>query len=212
MSTKGRDTSFGLSDFFSGEISAVKGRLTWICHGATRSNRDGAFPADEPLEDRAAEQTLKLAESLSRCDRAWISPTLRTRQTADGLGLQGEIEPMLAECDYGRWAGRGLVDLQALAPQDLLAWMSDADAVPHGGESRSRLAARVGDWMKEHLEDAGHAIVITHASVIRMAILHVLGAPPEAFWKIDVGPLSLTEMSSDGRRWTLRMIGAHRLG
>ncbi|KGM30735.1 histidine phosphatase, partial [Inquilinus limosus MP06] len=28
-------------------------RLTLICHGATAATRSGAFPADEPLEDRA---------------------------------------------------------------------------------------------------------------------------------------------------------------
>lgn len=188
----------------------MKGRLTWICHGATQSNRDGAFPADESLEERAVEQTRGLIGKLARHDRAWVSPALRTRQTADILGLAGKSEPMLAECDYGRWAGRGLVELQASAPQDLLAWMNDADAVPHGGESRSQLAMRVADWMREHREDAGHTVVITHASVIRMAMLHVLGSPADAFWKIDVEPLSITEMSSDGRRWTLRLVGNHR--
>ncbi|TCR82256.1 broad specificity phosphatase PhoE [Rhizobium sp. BK376] len=205
MSTKRRDTSFELSDLFSGEISAVKGRLTWICHGATQSNRDGAFPTDEPLEERAVEQSKRLVPGLSRPYRVWISPMLRARQTAELLALQGEIEPALGECDYGRWAGKGLADIHASEPDGLSVWMTNADAAPHDGESLSHLRDRVGAWMERHLGDGGHTVVVTHASVIRAAIIHVLRAPPEAFWKIDVEPLSLTEVSSDGRRWTLRL-------
>jgi len=36
----------------------------------------------------------------------------------------------------------------------------------------------------------------------------VLGAGAPAFWRIDVEPLSLTELSSDGRRWNLRQRSA----
>jgi broad specificity phosphatase PhoE len=189
---------------------SVKGQLTWICHGATQSNRDGAFPADEPLEARSVEQAKKLARSLPRADRVWISATLRTRQTAELLALHSEVEPALGECNYGRWAGRGLTDIHACEPEGLSAWMTDPDAAPHGGESLSQLRDRIGAWMERHLGDGGHAIAVTHASVIRAAIIHVLQAPAEAFWKVDVEPLSLMEMSSDGRRWTLRLPGRGR--
>ncbi len=51
----------------------------------------------------------------------------------------------------------------------------------------------------------GHTIAVTHASVIRAAIVHVLGAPLSACRRIDIEPLGVTEFSSDGRRWMLRV-------
>ncbi len=51
------------------------------------------------------------------------------------------------------------------------------------------------------MAERGHTIAITHASVIRTAIAHVLGAPLAASWKIDIEPLSITDFRSDGRRW-----------
>jgi broad specificity phosphatase PhoE len=190
---------------FSGEISTVKARLTWICHGATQSNRTGAFPADEPLEDRAVEQILKLAGGEIRADRVVVSPLLRARQTSELLGLEGETDPSLIECDYGAWAGRELMDVHASDPKAVTTWMSDPAAAPHGGESLSELIERVDGWLARQLGEGGHTIAVTHASVIRAAIVGALQAPPAAFWKIDVEPLSFTEMSSDGRRWTLRL-------
>jgi broad specificity phosphatase PhoE len=182
----------------------MKGQLTLICHGATASNRTATFPADEPLEEQAVRKTEMLAGQLRRYERTWIAPALRTRQTADILSLTGPEEASLGECDYGRWAGRRLADIQSEEPEGLEAWMTDVSSAPHEGESLSRLFGRAADWMDRRLSDGGHAVAITHASIIRAAILHVLQAPPQAFWKIDIEPLSLTEFGSDGRRWTLR--------
>ncbi|MGV1761546.1 histidine phosphatase family protein [Rhizobium sp. A22-96] len=180
----------------------MKARLSWICHGPTEANRKGCFPDDEPLEDKAAQRT-GLAK-LGTIDRMWTSPALRARQTAAILGSDAILDAALRECDYGDWSGKSLAELHASDPQSLELWMTDLDAAPHGGESLSSVMLRIGEWMGHHLHDAGHTVVVTHASVIRAAVLHVLQAPPTAFWTIDVEPFGLVEMTSDGRRWQLR--------
>ncbi|MBB5156135.1 hypothetical protein [Saccharopolyspora phatthalungensis] len=48
------------------------------------------------------------------------------------------------------------------------------------------------------------------ASVIRAAVVHALQAPPAAFWRLDVAPLSHTMMSGNAGRWTLSETG-HQL-
>ena len=53
----------------------------------------------------------------------------------------------------------------------------------------------------------GIGVAVTHAAVIRAAILAVMGASAACFARIDVTPLSLTDLRSDGRRWTLRATG-----
>jgi broad specificity phosphatase PhoE len=39
--------------------------------------------------------------------------------------------------------------------------------------------------------------------VVRAAVVHALGAPLHAFWRIDAAPLSLTELHAADGRWTV---------
>ncbi|MGM4983180.1 MULTISPECIES: histidine phosphatase family protein [Rhizobium] len=182
----------------------MKARLSWICHGPTEANRKGCFPDDEPLEAKAAQRAKLPVARLATIDRVWTAPALRARQTAAILGPDAILETALRECDYGEWCGKSLAELHESDPESLALWMTDLDAAPHGGESLSSVVLRIGEWMGHHLHDAGHTVAVTHASVIRAAVLHVLQAPLAAFWTIDVEPFGMVEMTSDGRRWQLR--------
>jgi broad specificity phosphatase PhoE len=57
--------------------------------------------------------------------------------------------------------------------------------------------------MDSLLAGQGFILAITHATVIRAAIAHTLGAGPEAFRHIDVAPLTRVKLSGGGGRWTL---------
>ena len=186
----------------------MPGRLTLICHGTTAATRASAFPLDEPLENGVAEQVRVLSPTLRRWDRAVTSPALGARQTADALSLDASVHPALRDCDYGHWGGRRLADIQAAHPTEVAAWLSDLGAAPHGGESLLALMRRVSDWVADRLHDDGHTIAVTHGAVIRAAVIGVLAAPPEAFWRIDAEPLSRVDLRSDSRRWVLRVPGS----
>jgi len=179
-------------------------RLTLICHGATAATRAGAFPADEPLEERASARAAALRPMIRRGGRAWTSPALRARQTAAALGLDAAEEPALRDADPGRWAGRRLEEVQAEEPDAVIAWLADPEAAPHGGETLSALLGRAGAWLDARAGDGGPGIAVTHAAVIRAAILHALAAPASSFWRLDIAPLSVVELSHDGRRWAWR--------
>ena len=182
-------------------------RLTMICNGATAATRQGAFPGDEPLEPRSLTLARAMRGTLRRADQVWTAPALRARQTAEALAFEASIEPLLADQDHGSWAGKSFEEVQAEQPEGITAWLTDPNAAPHGGESLADVAERVSALMDRLIAERGHTIALTHASVIRTAILHVLGAPLAACWKIDVEPLSITDFRSDGRRWVLRACG-----
>ncbi|TPI19745.1 histidine phosphatase family protein [Mesorhizobium sp. B4-1-1] len=182
-------------------------RLTMIANGATRSMRKRRFPSDEGLEPQAIDRAAALAVSLRRADRVWTSPALAARQTAEALGLEATVEPLLGEQDFGRWAGKGFEEVQAEDPEGMAAWFADADAAPHGGESLAAVARRGAALMERLASESGHTIGLTHALPIRAAMVHVLGAPLSSVWKIDIEPLSLTEFRGDGRRWVLHASG-----
>jgi broad specificity phosphatase PhoE len=182
-------------------------RFTWICHASTAAMRRGIFPQDEPIDGKEAAKAAALAGSIGTPDRAWRSPMLRAGQTADALGLSGTAEPALRECDYGRWAGHGLNEIHAQEPAALQAWLRDPSAAPHGGEALIALMRRVGGWIDAHRGDAGRTVIVTHASVIRAAVVHVIGAPEESFSRIDVAPLSQTIFSAHDGQWRLVSMG-----
>ncbi|MBX5164109.1 MULTISPECIES: histidine phosphatase family protein [unclassified Rhizobium] len=178
-------------------------RLIWICHGATAASRKALFPLDEPLDNKAAEEAARMT-TLPRADRIVTSPALRARQTAEALGLDARIDQALRDCDHRRWAGRSIAAIEAEEPENLMAWMCDPEAAPHGGESLVDLRTRVGGWMDNESALGGHVIAVSHAAVIRAAIAYVLQAPLSSFWLVDVEPLGIVRMTSNGRRWSLR--------
>ncbi|MHA6646102.1 histidine phosphatase family protein [Mesorhizobium sp. A556] len=178
-----------------------------ICSGATAATRHAAFPLDEPLEAGAVAMANTLGPQLRRADRVWTGPALRARQTAQALGLQAVERPELADQDMGSWSGKTLAAISGQQPENIAAWLAVPAAAPHGGEAIAELSARIAALMDALLGERGHTIAVTHPAVVRVAVLHVLGAPLESFWRIDCEPLSVAEFRTDGRRWALRASG-----
>ncbi|HEV2819572.1 MAG TPA: histidine phosphatase family protein [Solirubrobacteraceae bacterium] len=183
-------------------------RLLLIRHAPTQATHAAAFPLDEPLDEAAREQAARLPARLPRRVEALCSPALRCHQTARAAGLEATEDPGLAECDFGAWAGRTLADVHEREPDAVRAWMTDPQARPHGGESLTAFAHRVAGWLDAHADGDGRTVAITHGGVVRAAVLHALGAPLEAFWRIDAAPLAITELHAHGGRWTVTRVNS----
>jgi broad specificity phosphatase PhoE len=182
-------------------------RLMLICHGSTDAVRAAAFPKDEPLDQYGNIAAAKLAGSLPAVDRCWTGPELRARQTADALGLTANVQPMLRESDYGRWAGKTFDEIVAEEPDAAASWLRDPAAAPHGGESLLELMRRVAAWLADERAYDQKSIAVTHPTIVRAAIVQVMEAPARAFWRIDVRPMSVTRLSGQGGRWNLSAAG-----
>jgi broad specificity phosphatase PhoE len=182
-------------------------RLRLLCHAPTAAIRTSAFPDDEPLDAQARGKLSSLSFRVGPADLCSTSPALRARQTTQGLGIAADIEPLLRECDYGRWVGRPFDEVQREEPNAVDEWLRDPAAAPHGGESFVSLIARVAHWLDLKRAEPQRIVAITHAAVIRAAIVHALGAPPLSFWRIDIAPLSLVRLNGANGRWTLASLG-----
>lgn len=178
-------------------------RLLLVRHASTAAVRASAFPGDEPLEERGRVLAARLGAGLPQGGEVLSSPALRCCETACAAGVTAQIEPALMECDFGSWSGRTLADLVEADPAAVSAWMTDPHARPHGGESLAAFAARVAGWLDDQARRDGEAVAITHAGVVKAAVVHALGAPLAAFWCIDVAPLAITELHAHDGRWTL---------
>jgi len=175
-----------------------------IRHGPTQAVREAAFGDDEGLETTAHARARELGPSLpSRCV-AVCGPERACRETADALGLDATVAPALAACDVGKWTGRRLDDVAASDPAGLATWMSDPNAAPHGGESLAVFSDRIIDWLETAtITGDGFFVAVVDAGAVKASVVHALGAPANGFWRVDVSPLTVTELHGHQGRWTL---------
>jgi broad specificity phosphatase PhoE len=183
-------------------------RVLLIRHGATSAVRAAAFADGESLEPAACDRARELARSLPSAVSAVTGPEPACRQTAEYLGLHDDVAPELAACDVRRWRGLTLDELQAEDPAGVMAWLRDPEAAPHGGESLADLTRRVAAWMDAAVNGDGSVVAVVDAGVVKAAVCVAVGAPLSAFWRVDIAPLTVTELGANGGRWTVRRLNA----
>jgi broad specificity phosphatase PhoE len=198
------------------EVTALKqpdlpGRITFISHGPTAAVRKAAFPLDEPIALRELEKLRSIGWIPPRVHQVYAGPEQRTRQTAKALGFDPILSVELKDLDYCSWRGKSLDEVQSTDPQGVVRWLTDVGAAPHSGESVASLLARIERWLTGQ-NGSGHTLAFTHPAVIRAAILLTLQAPAQSFWRIDIPPVSITDLRWNGRLWSLRSSGCPLLG
>jgi hypothetical protein len=170
-------------------------RLLLISHAATAAMRSGRFPSDDAPDERVAEAT-----------QAW-RPRIEAMQAAAafrappcGGGLPACLtstppsRPHWQKIDFGRWTGQGLADLAAAEPDSRQRGSAICRRRRMAANPLGALAARACGAAGCTVRDtSGTVIALTHASVIRAAILHALGAPLSAHACIEWPPPSLVE-------------------
>ena len=152
------------------------------------------MPLDEPAERDLPDVT----GWQGRGGAVLVSPALRCRVPG------AVVEPRLGPWDLGRWAGLPLLEIP-----DLAAWRTDPVYDGHGGESALALAARVADLLDDWHDREGRIVAVTHAAVIRLAVLQALGAPVQAAWQLDISPGSLTELHATPDGWRVARVNDH---
>jgi broad specificity phosphatase PhoE len=181
----------------------VAERLLLVRSAATAATRRAAFAADEPLDAGGERAAARLDPGLGSVEVVLTGPALRARQTAKAAGFDARVEQDLEALRAGSWSGLDLAEVGAREPLALRAWLEDPAARPPGGESRTELSARVARFLERAGELPGTVVAITHASVVRAAVVLALGAPPQAFWRVDVAPASVTELRPRDAGWLL---------
>jgi len=116
-----------------------------------------------------------------------------------------QVDERLRPWDLGTWTGRTFADV------DLAAWRTDPSYDGHGGESLLALHERVAGFLADHRDAGGGrqvVVAVTHAAVVKAAVVTVLAAPVTAAWVLDVHPASVTELSLAGPAWRVVRVNA----
>ncbi|MEU4656244.1 histidine phosphatase family protein [Streptomyces sp. NPDC023723] len=186
-------------------------RVTFVAAAGAASPFVERFGDDQPLDRDGWQQVQRAAAGLlplAACELRYCSPAPRSRTTGDGLGYAPLVQLALRDCDMGRWHGLTLGEAMAREPQAVDAWLTDARAAPHGGESLLGFIGRVGGWLDTRpAQDGDRVVAVAEPSVIRAALVYALGAPPATYWNLDVQPLATTALTGSAGRWALRFDG-----
>ena len=181
-------------------------RLAFLVHAPTAATAATAFPADEPLDDRGRAWARDGVGRVPSADRTVRAPERACRDTCDVLDLTTSVDDALRRWDLGAWAGHTFDEVAAREPDAVAAWLSDPAAAPHGGEPLAALLDRTRTWLAA--APAGRTLAVCGPAVVRAALVVVLDAPPTAFWRVDLAPLTVTDLRGGPARWTVRSTGA----
>jgi 2,3-bisphosphoglycerate-dependent phosphoglycerate mutase len=163
--------------------------LTFLRHGESVGNMENRFQghADFPLTETGRAQVRALAErwqAEGRCfDRAFSSPLLRARETAEiictALNVSLELDPDWMEIDNGLLAGLSDEEAQQAVPRP--QFMTPYTRFGQTGESRWELYLRAGRNIQRILEQApGCYLVASHGGILNMTMYAILGIPIQA--------------------------------
>lgn len=182
-------------------------QLYLIRHGDTRWTVSGQHTGrtDLPLTVRGEDEARAL-DPLLRArtfTRVLTSPRQRARRTCElaGLGAAAEIEPDLAEWDYGEYEGRRSVDVRTERP----GWNVFRDGCP-GGETPEQVSDRADRLIASLLPLDGNVALFSHGQFGCVLAARWIGMPAVAGQHFALGAASLSILGHEPSHPTVRVI------
>jgi broad specificity phosphatase PhoE len=140
-----------------------------------------------------------------RFDLVLSSPRRRSHETAALLGFPGaQIDPDVAEWDYGAYEGRTTADIRDTVP----GWRIWTHGAP-GGESEADVAARADRVIERLLSEGGErALVVAHGHILRVLGARWVGQPASFGIHLLLGTATLSVLGWEREaraidRWNL---------
>jgi broad specificity phosphatase PhoE len=168
-------------------------RIVLARHGETEWSASGQHTSttDVPLTERGREAALALRERLAGREFALVlaSPRARARETAKLAGFEPEIEPDLAEVDYGDYEGLTTPEIREERP----GWSLWADGSP-GGETLTQAGARADRVLARALAAGGDVAIFAHGHILRVLAARWIELPPERGASFALDTASLSEL------------------
>jgi broad specificity phosphatase PhoE len=176
-------------------------RIFYFRHGETQWSLSGQHTGvtEVPLTAHG--------EMQARALRPWVetvafsqvltSPRLRARATCElaGLGGQSQIEPELAEWNYGDYEGRRSIEIQEERP----GWNIFRDGCPNG-ESPSEICARVDRLIARLRAIDGDIALFSHGHFGAVFGARWIGLAVIEAQHFSVGPASMSVLGQDPKR------------
>lgn len=193
-------------------------RIILIRHGHVAGISPERFRgrAETPLSDLGQHQ---IALTADRCVQSiqlsavLTSPLGRCidtgRAIANAFQLTPEVLPGLYDIDYGDWQWKTHDEVAASFPVDYERWKKFPDQMQMpAGESLQQVLVRVTEGLRQVVDRfAGKTVVlVSHDSVNRVLLLHMLGLPLSRYWCFKQDPCCINEIEYYDGVFTVRCI------
>ncbi len=180
-----------------------------VRHGESGANKRGAYAGHTAtrLTARGRQQAQQTAEVIGarRVAAVLCGPLPRTRQTARAIaaacGVFAQPAAALDEIGLGAWQGLTQAEIAARYPAEWRLWRERPEQLAFPGfEPLHEAAERVTRFLSELHRSCpdGDVVVVTHEALIRLAVLHVLGAGISSYRRLTVAPCSISELRYSG--------------
>lgn len=174
-------------------------RILLVRHGETDWNREQRFQGqiDVPLNANGIAQGEKTAQFLQpiKIDRAFSSPLLRPKQTAEAI-LRGRDLPLtliddLKEISHGLWEGKLEREIEQEFPGELERWQREPDRVQMPeGENLHQVWTRARQAWQEIVatsQPGETVLVVAHDAVNKALLCQLFDLKPDRFWAFKQG-------------------------
>lgn len=180
--------------------------LDFLRHGEPVGGKRYRGQTDDPLSQKGWAQMVAATAG----ERPWLaivsSPLVRCRAFAEWLSgttaIPLRVEARLAEVGFGAWEGRTAEDINREIPDGVFDFKCDpVGRRPPGAEPLAEFSGRVAAAYEQIVAEhkGEHVLVVAHAGVIRMAIGHALGLPPERVYRLNVGSAGMARIRIEMR-------------
>lgn len=183
-------------------------KLYFIRHGRQNS---GLCNVNVPLDDAGIRQAKLVAKRLRtyEIDKLYCSHLIRARETAEYIGNELELEPIieedLREISFGDMEGLDDVQIKERFADFLVERKNAKEDIPNpGGESGQDVYNRAMPVIRRIIEDAKenhckNIAIVSHGGLIRSVVAGVLEAPFAKKLCIgkDLENCSITEINYD---------------
>jgi broad specificity phosphatase PhoE len=186
--------------------------LWLIRHGETEWSLSGAHTGrtDLPLTETGEQEARGLKTLLGGHEFAMVlcSPLQRAVRTCELAGLltNAQLEPNLAEWDYGDYEGKTTQQIHGERP----GWSLFRDGVP-GGEKIEDVARRASAVIERAMAvQDGDVALFAHGHILRILTSCWLGLPPAAARLFALGTASISTLGNEHEnrvitRWDIRL-------
>ncbi|MCU1383602.1 MAG: Phosphoglycerate mutase [Acidobacteria bacterium] len=186
-----------------------------IRHGLTDAINQYVAGTGEgtPLNAEGRAQVARLSARLRdvRMTAVLSSPLIRTRETAEAIAqvhhLPVEIVAGLTEFEFGEWTGRPFRELDADPEWQRFNRVRGLTRPP-GGELMLDVQQRAVTALLEAAATypGGRVVVVSHADVIRAALMYFLGIPLDLVHRLEIAPASVSIVTIDPNGAVVRRV------
>ena len=195
-------------------MSSLITTIDLLRHGEVEGDAVYRGSTDDSLTDAGWQQMVTALHDKKGWDFIISSPLQRCREFAELVAEEDEIELEInnsfQEIDFGLWEGLSPDKIMKEEAEKLKSWwQSPTRVTPPEGEDFHEFQARILKSLKQLISDnkGKNILLITHAGVIRVILMYVLGMQEENLFRINVDNASFSQIhiyhDKEGNSWSL---------